>query len=363
VNITVVGAGVVGSAVAYELASRGANVHIVDARGAGQGATRASAGILAPATEGHSPELLRLARSSLAVYDDFIRRVHVDSGIDVEYDRSGTLQVAFDAAHATTLRENARMLEATGAPYTVLDAHEARRFEPAVSSRVVCGLLVPTQGFVRVPQLVSALLQAAINRGAVLSAFPALRVAGGNHHASVVTATDTIESDAVILATGAWAVDPMGITLPAPVTPIRGQLLQLQLSERIASRVIWGSDCYLVPWRDGSVLVGATVEDVGFDERSTVSGVSGLLRAAVDLVPAMADAEFREVRVGLRPKTADELPAIGRSSTMHGVFHATGHYRNGVLLAPLTAALIGDLVLDGRERDELALVRPDRFGL
>jgi glycine/D-amino acid oxidase-like deaminating enzyme len=111
------------------------------------------------------------------------------------------------------------------------------------------------------------------------------------------------------------------------------------------------------------VLVGATVEDVGFDERTTVDGVRGLLNAAVELIPALRHARFQEVRAGLRPKTADELPAIGRSSTMPHVFHAIGHYRNGVLLAPLTAALIADLVLDGRARPELALVRPDRLGL
>jgi glycine oxidase len=129
------------------------------------------------------------------------------------------------------------------------------------------------------------------------------------------------------------------------------------------SHVIWGTRGYLVPWRDGSVLVGATSEDVGFDERSTASGVQGLLESAGELVPATRLARFEEVRVGLRPLTADELPVIGASSTMPGVYYATGHYRNGVLLAPLTALIVADLLLDGRERPEHAAVRPDRFGL
>jgi thiazole synthase len=153
------------------------------------------------------------------------------------------------------------------------------------------------------------------------------------------------------------------MTAPPFVRPIRGQLLSLSMDPRPAARVIWGTDCYVVPWKDGTVLVGATVEDVGFDESTTAAGIRGLLTAAIELMPALEHATFREARAGLRPKTADELPAIGRSSTMPHVFYAAGHYRNGVLLAPLTASLIADLVIEGRERPELADVRPDRFGL
>ena len=131
----------------------------------------------------------------------------------------------------------------------------------------------------------------------------------------------------------------------------------------MARRIVWGSGCYVVPWPDGTTLVGATVEDVGFDEHPTAGGVRQLLNAVHDLLPATATAAFLEVRVGLRPKTPDELPIIGPSSTMRHVFHATGHYRNGILLTPLTAKLIGDLVVDRRDHDELALTNPARFGL
>ncbi len=139
--------------------------------------------------------------------------------------------------------------------------------------------------------------------------------------------------------------------------------MHLRFPEPPVSHVIWGTRGYLVPWLDGSLLVGATSEDVGFDERSTASGVQGLLQSAGDLVPATRTARFEEVRVGLRPLTDDELPVIGASSTMPGVYYATGHYRNGVLLAPVTALIVADLLLDGRERPEYAAVRPDRFGL
>jgi glycine/D-amino acid oxidase-like deaminating enzyme len=127
--------------------------------------------------------------------------------------------------------------------------------------------------------------------------------------------------------------------------------------------VIWGTHCYIVPWHDGTILVGATVEDVGFDESATVAGVQQLLGAAVALLPPLEAAEFAGVRVGLRPATGDELPVIGHSSTMPGVIYATGHYRNGVLLTPLTALLVADLVTENRARTELALTRPDRLGL
>ncbi len=155
----------------------------------------------------------------------------------------------------------------------------------------------------------------------------------------------------------------MAPAVPPPVRPVRGQLLHLRFASPPLSRVVWGAAAYLVPWVDGSVLVGATVEDAGFDDSVTVAGIRGLLDAAVELLPAAQFAAFTDARAGLRPATPDELPIVGRSSTMPGVYYATGHYRNGVLLAPLTAVMIADLVLEGRERAELSLVRPDRFGL
>jgi glycine oxidase len=349
VNITVVGAGVVGCAVAYELASRGAKVELIDPRGPGRGATGASAGILAPLVEGHSPSLLRLGTCSVALWDDFIRRIRTESGQPVEYERSGTLHVALTDAQAADVSNLARSLEAADVPHTVLDARDAAALEPGLADRAGMALLVPGHGYVGPAPLIDALVRAATARGVSIVQARA-------------TNLDDIRSDAIVIAAGSWSAELVNMP-QAFVKPIRGQLLSLSMDRRPATRVIWGTDCYIVPWKDGTVLVGATVEDVGFDERTTTAGLRGLLNAAVALVPELEHAQFREARAGLRPKTADELPAIGRSSTMPHVFYATGHYRNGVLLAPLTASLIADLVLDGRERPELADVRPDRFGL
>jgi len=360
VKITVVGAGVVGTAIAHELATRGATVDLIDARGVGLGATRASAGILAPQIEGHIPELRRLASCSLAMYDEFIRRVEQDSGRSVEYHRSGTVQIALDEEDATRLVEDARALESVGAECTLLDASGARRLEPVLASRIAAALVVPSHGHVRATQLTDALAAAAAARGARVTTASVVAVEEGPRSPRVRTSEGTIESDAVVVASGSWMIESRPSAPPA-VKPIRGQLLHLRADAVVASRVIWGRDCYLVPWRDQSVFVGATVEDVGFDERPTVDGVRGLMNAATRLVPSLGAAHLEQVRVGFRPKGLDELPMIGRSETMPGVFYAVGHYRNGVLLAPLTASLLADLVVDGRERPELALVRPGRM--
>jgi glycine/D-amino acid oxidase-like deaminating enzyme len=225
-----------------------------------------------------------------------------------------------------------------------------------------------------------ALRQAATCLGVDWTTAQVTGVSQSGAAAEVTTADTTFAADAVIIAAGSWsselsippspaaraaarqAPSPRPLA-PSPVRPIRGQLVHLRLDHQPLSRAIWGTGCYLVPWRDGSLLVGATVEDVGFDESTTPEAVRTLARAAAALVPEARGARIHDVRVGLRPKTPDGLPAIGRSSTMPGVFYATGHYRTGVLLAPLTAALIADLVLDRREDPALALVRPDRLGL
>jgi glycine oxidase len=167
-----------------------------------------------------------------------------------------------------------------------------------------------------------------------------------------------------VLAAGSWsggiAVD--GVSATVPVRPIRGQLLHLSWIGTPLRRVTWSSRCYLVPWEDGTLLVGATVEDAGFDERTTVAGVRDLLEAVSEIVPRAWNAGFLGSRVGLRPSTADDLPVIGASAAMPNLIYATGHYRNGVLLAPLTAQLVADAMLDNRIDPLLAAVNPSRFG-
>jgi glycine oxidase len=364
VQVIVVGAGVVGCAVAYELALRGAQVRVIDPRGLGQGATRASAGILAPYIEGHSSTLLRLGVCSLDQYDAFVARVCRDSGRHVEYRRNGTLQVAFDDIEVRDLEQQRRALADAGVVHSFLDGPDAQCLEPSLAEGVRGALLVPQQGYVQAAGLVSAMADAAAGRGAVLAVGRVQAVEEVRGSLSVATSEDRIMADAVVIAAGTWSGGiPVRPAPDAPVRPVRGQLLQLRRDQPTVSSVVWGSGCYLVPWQDGSVLVGATVEDAGFDESVTADGVARLLQNAGRIVPALRSAVFTEARAGLRPASADELPIIGASTAVRGVYYATAHYRNGVLLAPLTATLIADLVVDRHRRPELELVRPDRFGL
>jgi glycine oxidase len=310
------------------------------------------------------PTLLRLCLRSFALYDRFVERVCHDSDRRVDYVRRGTLQIATDARGVAHLETEARRLSDTGVPHTLLTGSAIRELEPALAATSHAALLVPEHGYVAVPALVDALADAATRQGARFITDRATGVHGDERGAQVTTTEGTIEGDAVVIAAGSWSSEVAAIPdWPPPVKPIRGQLLHLRSDRPPLSHVVWGPDCYLVPWSDGSVLVGATVEDAGFDESPTVSGVRGLLNAATSLVPALADTRFEEVRVGLRPMTADELPIVGRSSTMRHVFYATGHYRNGILLAPLTASLVADLLLEARTSPELEIMRPSRFGL
>ncbi|MDA1184127.1 MAG: glycine oxidase ThiO [Acidobacteria bacterium] len=366
-KVTIVGAGIVGAAIAYELGSRGARVCLVD--GVGQGATQASAGVLAPYIEGHSSSLLRLGLGSLHQYDSFISRVSADAGRPVEYRRLGTLQVARTGDEVRQLKEAAAALAASSVSHACLDGDAARALEPALSGSVCGALRVPDQGYVGVASLMSALQAAIARQGATLSTARVTGIARRGGEVTVETgddpgAADALSADAVIVAAGSWSGSiSMSPAVSPPVRPVRGQLLQLRFPEPPFAHVIWGAAAYLVPWEDGSVLVGATVEDVGFDARVTVAGVRQLLDAAEALVPTTASVVLDGARAGLRPATPDQLPIIGPSSTMPGLYFATGHYRSGVLLAPVTSSMVADLVLDGRESADLALVRPDRTGL
>ena len=361
VKVTVVGGGIIGCAVAHALASRGASVRIVDMRGAGQGATQASAGILAPYIEGHIDALLRLGVNSLSLYDDFVARVCADAHQPIEYERSGSLHVAKNDAAAMELAIAARRFAHAGVAHELMPAHEALRVEAALSPRIISALLLLDHGYVRASELTSALVAAAIHCGAQMIVASVEEVCITSGICVVQSSAGRFESDAVVVAAGSWSgrLRP----LAPPIRPVRGQLLHLHFQQRPLSRVVWGTDCYLVPWRDGSLLVGATVEEAGFDETATAAGVTRLLESSAELLTTVPEARFEAVRVGLRPGTPDELPLIGPSSTMPGVYYATGHYRNGVLLSPLTAKLMADLVLDGRRDPDLELVRPDRFGM
>jgi glycine oxidase len=363
-NIIVIGAGIVGCAVACELARRGAAVRILDDRPPGMGATQASAGMLAPFTEAkdRNTAFLELAVRSLALYDEFVARVSATARMHIGYERAGTLEVASTDGHMAELRELAERLAARGVQLDVLDARATQAAEPRLSA-VVGGLLIESHGYVNAGEMTRALAKAAQCQGAQLIAGPrARRIRQDADSIAIETDTGTLTCDVVVLAAGSWSaqVDIDGVPKP-PVHPVRGQLLHLAWPAEKLRRVIWGEHCYLVPWQDRTLLVGATQEDAGFDERTTVAGVAGLLEAVCRLVPDARAAGFLSARAGLRPGTSDALPIVGPSTAFARLVYATGHFRNGVLLAPVTASLVADAVLDGRLDPALAAIGPQRF--
>jgi glycine oxidase len=365
-DVVVIGAGIIGCAVAYELARRGATVDVVDDRPIGMGATQASAGVLAPYIEAREGSaLLDLTVRSLALFDRFVEQVRDSSGLPVTYSRSGTFEVATTPEALARLEAAARVLSRCGVVAELCDEAGARREEPHLTAGALGGLLVRAHGFVGAAALTEALAAAARRHGARFrQGGRAGRITQVGGDLTVDTAAGSVSGRGVVLAAGCWSgqVAVAGRPAALPVRPVRGQLLQLTWSGPPIQRVLWGDRCYLVPWDDGTLLVGATVEDTGFDERTTVAGVRNLLDAACELVPHAWTAGFSGARAGLRPATPDEVPVIGASTILPNLVYATGHYRNGILLSPLTASLVADLVLERRADPLLAATQPERFG-
>ena len=364
-NALVLGGGVIGLSVADELARRGARVTVIDMRSPGRGASQASAGILAPYVEAHeSSPLLDLGVRSLDLFDEFVQRVSRDSGRPVEYSRSGTLQIALSDDESRGFAVAKAWLDSRGVESELFTPNELQRLEPAVTERAVTGLRIPRQGFVSVPSLLQALTQSARQHGARFeSPVQALDVDNGADRVRVRAGDRQYDADVVVIAAGSWSGRIRVRGVPAlPVRPVRGQLLHLRFAPTLPrpTTIVWGPRCYTVPWTDGSLLVGATMEDVGFDETSTVDGVHELGSAVIDLLPAARGASLEAIRVGLRPALPDDLPAIGPFRDAPRVWAATGHFRNGILLAPLTAALLARGVIEGDHDPALALTSPDR---
>ncbi len=348
----VVGGGVVGAAVAWSLARAGLAVALLE-RGelAGQ-ASGVAAGMLAPLSESHGDGPLRRAGlASLALFPALVAELREASGIDPEWAESGCLRVPADDAEAEGLRRRAREDGALGLEW--LDPAEVARLAPGLASahRQHGALFAAREAHVRSALLTRAFAAAAAAHGARLETGVAVHglLRDGARVCGVVSSAGERAAGLVALCPGSFASSFsawLGPGARIPIEPVRGQLVSLEPPPASAPRtIVWARDAYLVPRRDGSLVVGATVERVGFDARVTAGGVATLLAAARTLLPGLADARFLGASAGLRPDTPDHLPLVGPWPGAPGLVLAAGHYRNGVLLAPLTGQWIADGVL------------------
>lgn len=355
-HVIVVGAGIVGCAIARELAVRGVRCTVVDPRPVAGGATQASAGMLAPYVEAHEGgPMLDLCVRSLDLYDGWIARLREERH-DIDYARCGTLEIALSDDRASELR---------GGHGEWLDSEAVAGVVPQLAP--TAGALRNLQhGYVNARQLATALARSAAGHDTTFVEARVERIDKRDSKLVLAVGPDhpALQATAVVLAAGAWMNRIEGVRTP-PLRPVRGQLLQLSPGLGRIPTILWGPDCYIVPLKTGvELLVGATVEEAGFDEHTTDQGVSGLYAAARRLLPGLpADSRdvAMEARVGLRPATPDELPVLGADPEQPGIVFASGHYRNGILLAPITGNLVADLIVEGTKDPALDTFSPRRF--
>jgi glycine oxidase len=368
-GVVIVGGGVIGLSIARELALRGVRDVVLLERGEfGREASWAAGGILAPQVEADSADdFFRLARTSRDLYPQFARALHDETAIDIELDQTGTLYVGFDVDDEREMQNRYAWQQREKLSVEWLSGDEARELEPNLSRKVQCALRFPDDWQVNNRKLVQALIAANENLDVMMIAnreVTLLRVVE-EKVIGVETSLETIDAGTVVAAAGAWttrlkaSVDSL---LPE-VEPIRGQMLCFKPESQIARHVIYSSRGYLVPRRDGRLLAGSTSERVGFNNGVTTEGVDSITSMGSQIAPVLSELPVIDSWSGFRPRAMDDLPVLGPSEEIDGLFYATGHYRNGILLAPVTATVIADAISAGISSASLQSFSPNRFAV
>jgi glycine oxidase len=365
-DVAVIGGGIMGSAVALRLAQRGIGVTVIERGIPGAEASSAAAGILGPQMEAEGPgPLLELGLKSRALYPALAAELRDLTGIDVGYDRSGVLMVAFDEAGEAALSSRRAWQLARGLRVESLSGETARAREPALSPAVRAALAFTDDAQVVARDLARAFSQAAAVAGArFLTGRYVRRVIVREGAATGVELDgETLPAGVVVVAAGSWSGLVEGAGVPsAVVRPARGQMVAIETRPPLFRQVVAAPGGYLVPRRDGTVLAGSTLEMAGFRKEVTVAGLAGILTMARTVFPALADAPVTATWSNFRPFTEDHLPVLGATG-VRGLVLATGHFRNGILLAPITAQAIAELVATGAAPLDLAPFAVDRFAM
>jgi glycine oxidase len=369
-DLLVVGGGVIGLSIAWCARERGMNVMVLERESTGSGTSRVAAGMLAPVAEAEFGEdgrrVLALGLRSAELWPAFAERLAAAAQIDIGLTRTGTLLLARDEDEARELERKIVLRDSLGLETRRLRASEARELEPALAPTMRLALEAPDDHSVDPRLVLDALRAACISMGVRIREH--VRVARiepddtGERVTGAVLADESVAgggellaAEQVVLATGAWSGEIAGLPACAcvPVRPVRGQLLRLRdpAGPGLLSRVVRFEGGYVVPRADGRYVLGATVEERGFDVQPDAGGIYELLREAHELFPGVSELKIEELCVGLRPGTPDNAPIVGRAA-LAGLIWATGHHRNGILLAPLTAELVVSL-LSGRQPDAM----------
>jgi len=362
-DVVVVGAGVQGCGVALRLAQAGKSVIVLEKAIPGAEASSAAGGILSPGVEAEHPgPFYELCRASLARYEPFARELERLTGIPVGFRGGGTLEVAFDPEHAEILAARAAILEKHALPVEVLDDLEVRKLEPGLSPQARGALYFRDESSLDPRPFGRALSIAAIRAGArfLTGTVKRIRTEGGRA-SGVDHEAGRIDAGAVVLAAGSWSLLVEGHSLPQKsVRPIRGQIALLDTRPPLLSRVVFSGKGYVVPRADGRILCGSTMEEAGFEKLVTAGGLRRVLEIAIEIAPELAKAPILETWANFRPGSPDGEPILG-AGTLPGLFYATGHTRNGILLAPITADAVSAAILGKAPPVDLAPFSPARF--
>jgi glycine oxidase len=364
VDAVVIGGGVIGLAVAWRAARAGLSVAVVDPD-PGSGASHFAAGMIAPVGEAEFGEeaVVALNRDSAARYPSFVAELEIDAGRSAGYRQTGTLHVATDADEQTALERQFQYRRHLGLPVERLTSRQTRDLEPGLAPSIRGGMLVESDHQVDPRAMVPTLLQACSRLGVQIQRCQgSLRVESGRVAGVSLDDGEVIETSRVVLAAGCWSGAVPGVPdedLP-PVRPVKGQILRLRGAPEMIARTVRGGSVYILPRGDGRVVIGGTVEERGFDTSVTAGAVYELLREARALVPDVAELELVEASAGLRPGSPDNMPMVGAAMTP-GLVIATGHYRNGYLLAPATADAVAGVLAGGEWPDATKPWSPSRF--
>jgi glycine oxidase len=364
-DVAVVGAGIIGASAAREMALRGLRVVVLEkADRPGRESSAAAGGVLAPNAEAEpGTPLYAMKRRGLDLYPDWVAAIAGESGVDPEFSCDGLLAVALDPAAEAANEKREAFVRRSGFRAERLASKEALAREPALAGGVRSAVYFPDEGRVDNARLSEAVALAAHRRGVEFRCGnPALSLLrSGSRVTGVRTPVGDVAAGTVVLAAGAWSPRVEGLPFPIPVKPVRGQIVVLRAPAPPIGSVVSCDEVYAVPRNDGRLLIGATVEDVGFDKSVTAGAVRWLLEGAARFLPGVDALPVETSWAGLRPEAADHLPIVGRAPGAVGLVLATGHFRAGIVLAPLTARAVAAVVAGEPLEADLAACDPGRF--